>query len=326
MQSNPITLPSPLTASRLYTNSILKTLAYFDMFAYPLSKEEIRLFMDIEVKMDLLDTALEQLLQDGAIFRFEQFYLLRPDPDLVSRRKEGNVRAAQLMKKANRISAFLYSFPFVRGVGISGSLSKNFADAQSDIDFFIITKANRLWIARTCMHLFKKLTFITGKQHWFCMNYYVDEHALQIAEKNIFTATEVATLIPACGHSAFNHFFRANNWVREHFPNQSVKTRSIIRAKESLFKRCMEYCLNTKAGQQIDNYLMKLTSGRWKQKEAQRHLNARGGRMGLCTGKHFARPNPAFFQKSILENYRERLKELKVEEVEGRERRLRDGL
>jgi hypothetical protein len=87
-------------------------------------------------------------------------------------------------------------------------LSKNFADERADIDYFVVTKANRLWIARTLMHLFKKLTFLVGKQHYFCMNYFVDEEALTIQEKNLFTAVEVATLIPVCGNGSMESFLR----------------------------------------------------------------------------------------------------------------------
>src|SRR6266478_4413244 len=98
-----------------------------------------------------------------------------------------------------KIGRFLSRFPYVTGVGISGSLSKMDAREKADFDFFIVTKANRLWIARTIMHLFKKLTFITGKQHLYCMNYYLDEKALQLRDQNIYTAVEAITLIPVSG-------------------------------------------------------------------------------------------------------------------------------
>jgi hypothetical protein len=101
----------------------------------------------------------------------------------------------------------LYRFPFVRGIGISGSLSKNYADEDADIDFFIITSRNHLWIARTFLHGLKKLSFLVGKQDWYCMNYFIDEEALVIAEKNIFTATEVVTLKPVCGEKRDYNLF-----------------------------------------------------------------------------------------------------------------------
>lgn len=293
--------------------SILKVLAYFDMFSYPLLKEEIRLFLDRSIQAGEMEWALDELIAEGRIFLHENFYQIRNQPAFINRRKNGNSRAAMMLERARKISGFLYWFPYVRGIGISGSLSKNFAAEDADIDFFIITQSDRLWIARTFMHIFKKLTYLTGKQHWFCMNYYVDEHAMQIHEQNIFTATEVITLIPVQGNGMLTNFFRANNWVEGYFPNHPAKFGSPVKPKEAFVKRAIEHCLNNRLGEWLDNYLLKLTSKRWKKKEKAQKLNAHGGRMGLATSKHFARPNPEFFQKKILQLY-----EGKVNEVVNR--------
>lgn len=285
-------------------------LAYFEMFSYPLLKDEIRLFLDRSIHPGDLDTALEDLVKEARIFRHENFYQLRNEPALINRRKDGNSRAALMLQRARRISGFLYWFPYVRGIGISGSLSKNFASVDADIDFFIITQSNRLWIARTFMHIFKKLTFLAGRQHWFCMNYYVDEHALQIHEQNIFTATEVITLVPVHGNGMLTNFFKANHWVKNYFPNQPLKTGSPFKPKEAVVKRFIEFCLNNKFGERLDDYLLKVTTKRWQQKEQRQATNTNGRRMGLSTGKHFARPNPEFFQRKILQKYESRVSEV----------------
>lgn len=290
--------------------SILKVLAYFELFSYPLLKEEIRLFLDRSIHPGDLDSALEDLVKEGRIFRHEDFYQLRNEPALINRRKDGNSRAALMLQRARKISGFLYWFPYVRGIGISGSLSKNFASVDADIDFFIITQSNRLWIARTFMHIFKKFTFLAGKQHWFCMNYYVDEHALQIHEQNIFTATEVITLVPVHGNGILTSFFKANHWVKNYFPNHPLKTGSPFKPREALVKRFIEFCLNNKFGERLDNYLLKLTTKRWQQKEQKQATSTHGRRMGLSTGKHFARPNPEFFQRKILQKYESRVNEV----------------
>lgn len=280
------------------------------MFSYPLLKEEIRLFLDRSIHPGDLETALEDLVKEGRIFKHESFYQLRNQPALINRRKDGNSRAALMLQRARKISRFLYWFPYVRGIGISGSLSKNFASVDADIDFFIITQSNRLWIARTFMHIFKKFTFLAGRQHWFCMNYYVDEHALQIHEQNIFTATEVITLVPVHGNGVLTNFFQANHWVKNYFPNQPLKTGSPFKPKEALVKRIIEFCLNNKFGERLDDFLLKLTTKRWQQKEQRQATNTHGRRMGLSTGKHFARPNPEFFQRKILQQYESRVSEV----------------
>ena len=176
--------------------AILKTLVYFDIFDYPLSEKDIKNFLGCYISDEIFASALLQLLLDKIIFRVDQFYSLQNNRQRAEERIQGNLRAQSLIVKATRIGAFLYKFPYVRAVAVSGSLSKNYADKKADIDFFIITKANRLWIARTILHLFKKFTFLVGKENFFCMNYFVDEEALVIPEKNIYTAVEIVTLLP----------------------------------------------------------------------------------------------------------------------------------
>lgn len=294
--------------------SIIKALAYFDIFNYPLTPEEIYNFLDKPVEMEVVMATLFRLLEEKRIFRFGSFYSLQADPSLPGRRTIGNYKAEALLKTAYRVGGFLYQFPFVRGIGISGSLSKNFADQDTDIDFFIITRTNRLWIARTLMHLFKKLTFITGHQHWYCMNYYIDEEAMLIGEQNIFTATELITLLPVCGNGTMHRFYGQNNWASHFFPNQQLGRQSMLLSRSGLIKKTVEWLLDNRLGNALDDLLMRVTTRRWKKKEQLRRTNDHGVRMGLCTGKHFARPNPEYFQRRVLESLEKKLVELKGRE------------
>jgi hypothetical protein len=284
-----------------YEQSIIKALAYFDIFNYPLTLDEIHHFLDQSVSRDDVLLTLQQLVDDNRVFRMGSFYSLQQDPSLRARRTNGNNKASVLLTRGYKVGGFLYQFPFVRGIGISGSLSKNFADQNTDIDFFIITHANRLWIARTLMHLFKKLTFITGHQHWYCMNYYIDEEALRIDEQNIFTATELITLKPVCGNGTMDRFYDQNNWAGNYFPNQPFSKESIVLAKSGWFKRRVEWLFDNKVGNSLDNWLMRVTTRRWLKKEQLQKTNSHGIRMGLHTGKHFSKPNPDFFQKKVLD-------------------------
>ena len=74
--------------------------------------------------------------------------------------------ANEIMPKAIKISRKIAKFPFVESVNLSGSLSKGYYDLEDDIDFFIITKPNRLWIARTLLILYKKVFLLNSKKHF----------------------------------------------------------------------------------------------------------------------------------------------------------------
>ncbi|HUP12365.1 MAG TPA: hypothetical protein VM187_09145, partial [Niastella sp.] len=60
---------------------------------------------------------------------------------------------------------------------------------------------------------------------------------------------------------------------------------------------------------------MHITTRRWNKKEQKHTTNDHGVRMGLCTGKHFARPNPDFFQKRVLSLFEKKMNELNLTEI-----------
>ena len=146
--------------------SILKVLVYFDIFRYPLTRKEIESFLDKSYSQDELDYSFHDMVTSGRIFQHCEFFCLQNDISLVEIRRKGNIQATILVEKAKQIARLLYKFPYVRAIGLSGSVSKNFADENSDIDYFLITKANRLWIARTLLVIFRKNPFLKNREKY----------------------------------------------------------------------------------------------------------------------------------------------------------------
>jgi predicted nucleotidyltransferase len=290
--------------------NILATLAYFDLFNYPLTFDEVFLYLPAKCDTGDFEYALKCLVIDRLVYHFDKFYTLKNDYFLISRRVKGNIKAAELISTAKKVSGLLIRFPYVRGIAISGSLSKNFADEESDIDLFIITAKNKLWIARTLMHCFKKLTYLVNRQHYFCMNYYVDEQELQIREKNIYTAIEIATLIPLHGDTVFEQFYIANSWSRNYLPNKCLRLTTAASLKNSFLKGFTEILFNNWLGDAIDNLLMRITAKRWEKKLQQKKLNTKGMVLCLDTGKHYAKPDPRNFQDKLIVKYQSKISQL----------------
>ena len=206
--------------------AIIKVLNYFDLFRFPLTRGEIQTYITLKCTLDEIDQSLNNLIKTNKVYCIDKCYLLNEHKDWVLRKKEGFDLAQKRIKRAHLVSKVIMSFPFVRMVSISGSLSKGFADQNSDIDFFIITSSNNLWTCRTLLHLLKKLTFLVNLQHSFCMNYFIANEHLEIEEKNYFTAMELSTLIPVRGLYYYDKLLEDNSWIIEYLPNyQLQKTR-----------------------------------------------------------------------------------------------------
>jgi predicted nucleotidyltransferase len=286
---------------------ILATLSYFDIFDYPLTQTEIAQFLKNTYSQEEFINGLYNLAMENWVYKFDEFYMLQDNYQLVHRRRKGNVQAKSMLRTAEKIAGFLSTFPFVKGVAVSGSLSKNFADENSDIDFFIITEKNKLWLARTFMHCFKKIAILFKKQDWFCMNYYIDEDMLQIREKNIYTATEIATLLPLRGIGAFTEFFKHNTWSKSFLPNHSLRISYVEEAKNPLWKKTIEFIFRNPVGNFFDYLLMKLSVYQWNKKTISGKLNKRGIVMSMHASKHYAKPDPLVFQKKFMDTYEKKI-------------------
>ena len=291
--------------------TVLKTMAYFDIFNYPLSEKEIKNFLASPLTDQEFRSAIQRLSGASMIFKIDQFYSLHGKGNSSIERLHGNRRATKLLSKAISIGKFLNKFPYIRSVMVSGSLSKGYADEKADIDFFIITKANRLWIARTILHLFKKVTFLVGRQNLYCMNYFIDEKALEIPDKNLYTATEIVTLLPVCGRMASDEFFRKNLWVKQFLPAYKNNSKFGVSDNSGLTKKLFEAVFNNRIGDRLDEFLYYWTTYRWQKKEYKKQRNSKGKVMNLITGKHFAKSNPEAFQERIIERFESKVQELK---------------
>ena len=291
-------------------SDILKTLAYFDIFHYPLTNEEIRNFLGSVFSQQLIDEQLAVMTEADMIYKIDGLYTLHNDLFMIVRRRNGNRKALQEIQNAVKATRILSKFPFVEGLALSGSLSKNYADENTDIDFFIITKANRLWIARTLMHIFYRFAVLAGKRNWFCMNYYIDETAFEIEEKNIFTAIEIVTLVPMHGTQKVKAFINQNKWTKNYLPGYMADNFITVENNKGSLGKFFETILSGKTGNAIDNWLLNITKKRWLKKEVQTNINAKGICMGMLADKHFAKPDPENFQCKILAQYREKAEKI----------------
>jgi hypothetical protein len=280
----------------------LGCLNYFAIFRYPLTAEEIHRYNTVKSSRKEVNDALDRLISKKLIFKLGDFYLPGKTPDWVEERKTGNQRAKELLKQSAVYVNIIARFPFVRGIAISGSLSKFYATKEADIDYFIITAPNRLWIARTLLHLFKKLTFLTGHQHYFCMNYFVDTNSLQITHQNLYSAIETVTLLPVYNAPLIGNFMLNNDWVTDYLPNYNTPPipSYLIKSKPRYIKRFVESLFNLLAPGKLNRFLMRLTDRKWRSKWEEHNYSEEDYNRAFQTEISISKNHPADFEKKVL--------------------------
>ena len=291
--------------------SIIRTLAYYDIFSYPLTKEEIYICSNTngDTKHSVFEE-LEVLVSSGIVYNNNKFYSINHNSHLIPKRIEGNKRAIKKMKTAKLYSRFISHFPYVRGVFLSGSISKGYMDEKADIDYFIITAPNRLWITRILLVFFKKM-FLLNSYKFFCINYFISTAELEIEEKNIYTAIELATLIPIYGADVYNEFYGANQWIKNYVPNYPKRdVNNLPASKKKIFQKVVESLLNNRLGDYVDDKIMKIFI-RFDEKRYG-ELDEDIFRLAFKTRKNISKHHPNFFQKRVLESLRKKLEQLEL--------------
>jgi hypothetical protein len=289
------------------SQSVLKALLYYDIFNYPLTSREVYINLPTNhVTEKEIDCTLNELCSRGCVFKLGNFYSVQNNNDLIERREKGNQQAQKFFYLAQRQADRIYSFPFVRSVMASGSLSKNYMDEESDLDFFIITSPGRLWIARMLLIMYKRI-FLFNSHKRFCVNYFVDEDHLEIEEKNIFTATELTTLMPLAGKKYYPLLFSKNTWTQTFLPNRCASSTENENADASrILKKGTESLINFLGGDKLDNLFMNLTLKRWQRLYNKKYEES-DFKIAFKTKKYVSKNHPNFYQKTVIDTYKSKL-------------------
>lgn len=283
-------------------SGVLDCLRYFGLFKYPLTSEEVHRFCGFKASHSEVFQQLTYLHRMGEITREKEYFLYKSESSWIERRELGNSRAKALLQRSKKFSRIISSFPFVKGVAISGSLSKNYAGENDDVDYFIVTAHNRLWIARTMLHVMKKLSFLTGHEHFFCMNYFVDESALELPHQNLYTAIELSTLLPVYGYKTIDKLKKRNSWSKNYLPNFKAPSYSpyLIKPYSLGLKSMGERLINLFRPRKFNYYLMRLTDKKWRAKWSHLQLSEQEYRQAFYTDLHVSKNHPQSYQPKVL--------------------------
>ena len=290
---------------------ILRTLLYYDLFDYPLTAQEIALFLESDdFGLEVIEEGLRLLAGEKVVGSKDGYWFLDDqNGQIVGKRLRMEREGKRMWKIARRMGKFMRMVPFVRAVFISGQLSRYIADQKSDIDYFIITEPEHLWIVRTLFVLFRR-TVLLNNRKYFCTNYYVTTDNLEIAERNIYTACETASLKPLWNHALFNRFSRVNlKWIRQFYPNfdyRLLEQREGVSERRSIFQRVVEMLIPRIVARRIDRELMESTIKFWQKKFPGQ--NEEFYQTSLRCAPNESRAHPDDLSAEILRRYKASLK------------------
>lgn len=239
--------------------SFLATVAYADIFDYPLTPEECDIWR-IRVphtasRIHGWSNTVTILKKHGKIF-----YCLRKNKSIIDKLED---RARWSVKKINiaqRMARILRFIPTIRLIGVTGGLAMYNAEKDDDIDIFCIVASGTLWISRFLAVAFmeafgrRRRPADVRVKDKICLNMFMSESALCVPaqEQDLYTAHEVLQMRVLWERGGvYRAFLRANGWVRNFLPNAWKKSSQFMvhgsqkKFKKKLFKKILRVLLLT---------------------------------------------------------------------------------
>ena len=197
----------------------------------------------------------------------------------------------QKLVRARMIANQLARTPFVRLLAVGNSVAMGTATELSDIDFFVVTAANRLWTARFFLLIKAKWLGLTKRPGKLAdqadFGFWVDETALDLSpiaiENDVYLKLWLATLIPLVDRGGVYERLMMKNY-ESRIKNYEFSTQE-VENHTSIF----ETILNSRLGELIEKLLFWIQ--RWKVwREPITHhsspLTINGRRVDVVTTRH----------------------------------------
>jgi len=239
---------------------IFETLAYADIFDYPLTADELYklLITSKPLNFPIFKKNLQEIARHDKLIKTDgKYFFFKGRKKIIMLRQKRNFWSQKKIKIAKKVCRWLKLIPWIKMVGITGSLAMKNADKDDDIDFLIITTKNRLWLTRFLVVLLVELIGrrrrpkdinVTDK---ICLNMFLNESHLSLPEneRDLFSAHEIVQFKPLWEkNNCYQKFLRANLWVKNYLGNS-------IEAKKLRYKKTKGKNLSPFLISQLLNFL-----------------------------------------------------------------------
>src|SRR5512133_67117 len=212
---------------------VLQAVAYSDIFDYPLTGQEIhRYLVGVRASWREIQAALASESIRRQLSCRSGFFLMRGRDDIVETRRLRAQVAARMWPRAKRYSVAISKLPFVRMVAVTGALAMDNVDPDTDIDYLVVTEPGRLWLCRALVVGLGKLAGRRGDV--ICPNFFLSESALEMGTPNLFTAHELAQMVPMAGIEIFRRMRELNSWAVHYLPNAFDMPRRVVAETEEM--------------------------------------------------------------------------------------------
>ena len=242
-------------SSENLSRAILQTIAYSDVFDYPLSACELHRYLT-GVKASL-EEVIRAVGEEGVVTRTEDYFTLPGREEIIGIRMRRSLYSSDLLPRAIAYGRMLGNLPYIRMVALTGSLAVMNVSENQDFDYMLVAARGRVWTARAFALALNRLARWQG--YTLCPNLIISEKALEWTQKDLYSARELCQMIPIVGFDVYSTLMQVNKWVEELLPNAYVERIHIqpqVQQRAASFQRVLEFLLQGKLGNRIEQWEM----------------------------------------------------------------------
>ena len=242
-----------LNYSSSLERAILETLAYSDVFDYPLTLDELHRYLTYPATKEEVINCLNTSL---FVSSNSEFYFLPKRDLLVDIRRERDTLSLPAFRRALFYGHILGIFPFVRMVAMTGSLAVLNLSKDADMDYMLVTQSGRLWLARALAVTFGRFMRLFGDR--ICVNLLVTESALEWQPQDLYSAREMCQMIPISGADVYQRLREENPWIETYLPNaeSTPATTPKIQPRRAWLQKIFEFLILRKLGDVLEKWSM----------------------------------------------------------------------
>lgn len=250
-------------------DSILKTIAFFDIFSFPLTAEEIEEYLYNYRSPIHIKEIKGTLVAMENVEKIHDYYVLKGRGKITDLRKSSKFISEKFWGRVKQYGQYITQVPFVTMVAVCNNLAYDNATELSDIDLFIVIKQGRMWFARLIITLI--LQFYGVRRYGdkiagrFCLSFFVTTKKLNMEPlllhpEDPYMAYWTKLLMPIYGEKVYRQFMDENcGWLSQkyglNFSDSAKKHFSFSR--DSSAKKVLEWMFSGKIGDLCEWFLKK---------------------------------------------------------------------
>jgi len=197
----------------LLKSNVLKTIKLANYFESAFSKKQVYKYLPTKLTEKEFNYAITQLENEDMIVIENNLVFQKSSSTNYFFKR---MWSRSIFEKNKKYISLISKIPWIKFIGLTGANAFESCKKNDDVDMFVVTQKNRLWLTYTLIVIISK---ILRKRGVLCINYLVDSENLTINHQSYYNAVQLLQMKSIFNVEFYDQLIDANKWIFEFLPN-----------------------------------------------------------------------------------------------------------